>query len=201
MKKMTRFFYSGLVVLSAAACSADTPDTGSSSAGAVQNPFAGKKVLVAYYSHSGNTQAVARQIAQAVQGDLFAIETVQLYPAAYNDLTAQAKREINAGFMPELKNKVPQMETYDVVFIGSPNWWGTYAPAVKTFLSQYDFSAKTLVPFFTHGGGGMQRCERDMKAQLPQARFLKAAAFPGRSSGAAPEALQNWLDKLAQETL
>ena len=197
MKKMTQLIYSGMMFLSVAACSADPGETGSSAASAQPQPtFAGKKVLVAYYSYSGNTQAVARQIAQATGGDLFAIETVQTYPERYNDLTAQAKREINAGFMPELKAQVPQMETYDVVFIGSPNWWGTYAPAVKTFLSQYDFGGKKLVPFFTHGGGGMQRCESDMKAQLPQAQFLPAAAFPGRTSGADPQKLQSWLEKL-----
>ena len=199
MKKITRLICSGMMFLSAAACGTDSGETGSSAPKIqTQQAFAGKKVLVAYYSYSGNTQAVARQIAQATGGDLFAIETVQTYPERYNDLTAQAKREINAGFMPELKATVPQLETYDVVFIGSPNWWGTYAPAVKTFLSQYNFSGKKLVPFFTHGGGGMQRCESDMKAQLPQAQFLPAAAFPGRASGADAEKLNRWLSKLAQ---
>ncbi len=197
MKKMTQLIGSGLVCLAAAGCAADAQESGAPS-GASNQPFAGKKVLVAYYSYSGNTQAVARQIAQAVNGDLFEIQTKQSYPAAYNDLTAQAKQEINAGFTPELTAQVPQMAQYEVVFIGSPNWWGTYAPAVKSFLAQYDFTGKTLVPFFTNGGGGMQHCESDMHAQLPGAHFLKGVSFPGRASGANEKDLQNWLRQLAQ---
>ena len=198
MNKFTQLLGSGLLI-TCAACGNPSADTGTSTAAQpAVNPFEGKKVLVAYYSHSGNTQAVARQIAQTVGGDLFAIETVQTYPDAYNQLTAQAKKEIRAGFMPELKNTVPNMAQYEVVFIGSPNWWGTYAPAVKSFLAQYDFSGKQLVPFFTHGGGGMQNCESDMHKQLPQAHFLQAATFPGRSRGADEKQLANWLNKLLQ---
>lgn len=200
MQKITRYLCSGLLFLTAAACNTDTGEAGSAAV-QPQNPFHGQKILVAYYSHSGNTQAVARQIAQITGADLFALETVQTYPSAYNQLTAQAQQEINAGFMPELKNKVSGWEQYDLIFIGSPNWWGTYAPAVKTFLAQYDFSGKRLVPFFTHGGGGMQHCESDMHQQLPTASFLPAATFPGRSSGAKPADLQNWLEKAAAETL
>ena len=198
MKRFTQLIGSGMMMMfSAAACGSPADETGGSSQPAV-TPFAGKKVLVAYYSHSGNTRAVAQQIAQAVGGDLFAVETVQTYPDAYNQLTAQAQQEIRAGFMPELKDTVPNMAQYDVVFIGSPNWWGTYAPAVKSFLAQYDFSGKQLVPFFTHGGGGMQHCESDMHTQLPQAKFLPAATFPGGSSGANAAQLAAWLNKLAQ---
>lgn len=200
MQKITRYLCSGLLFLTAAACNTDTGEAGSAAI-QPQNPFPGQKILVAYYSHSGNTQAVARQIAQITGADLFALETVQTYPSAYNQLTAQAQQEINAGFMPELKNKVSGWEQYDLIFVGSPNWWGTYAPAVKTFLAQYDFSGKRLVPFFTHGGGGMQHCENDMHQQLPAASFLPAATFPGRSSGAKPADLQNWLEKAAAETL
>ena len=199
MKRFTHLIWSGMMMFSAAACGNPPADTGSATAATpAEKPFAGKKVLVAYYSHSGNTQAVARQIAQATGGELFRIETVQSYPDAYNQLTDQAKKEIRAGFMPELKNAVPNMAQYDVVFIGSPNWWGTYAPAVKSFLAQYDFAGKQLVPFFTHGGGGMQNCESDMHAQLPQAVFLRATSFPGRSRGADEEQLTGWLNKLGQ---
>ena len=196
MNKLTKLIGSGLL-LTAAACSNPPADAGGSSPTDAQ-PFAGKKVLVAYYSHSGNTQAVAQQIARATGGQLFRIEAVQAYPSAYNRLVEQAQQEIQNGVLPELKTTVPDMAQYDVVFIGSPNWWGTYAPAVKSFLAQYDFSGKQLVPFFTHGGGGMQRCESDMHAQLPQAAFLPAGAFPGRSGGADADKLAGWLNKLAQ---
>ena len=196
MKKITHLIGSGLL-LTAAACSNPPADIGGSTPTNAQ-PFAGKKVLVAYYSHSGNTQAVAQQIARATGGELFRIETVQPYPDAYNRLVEQAQQEIQNGVLPELKTTVPDMAQYDVVFVGSPNWLGTYVPAVKSFLAQYDFSGKQLVPFFTHGGGGMQNCESDMHAQLPQAAFLPAGAFPGRSGGADADKLAGWLNKLAQ---
>lgn len=198
MNKFTQLLGSGLLI-TCAACSNPSADAGTGAAAQpAGNPFEGKKVLVAYYSHSGNTQAVAQQIARATGGELFRIETVQIYPDAYNRLVEQAQQEIQSGVLPELKTTVPNMAQYEVVFIGSPNWWGTYAPAVKSFLAQYDFSGKQLVPFFTHGGGGMQNCESDMHAQLPQAHFLQAVTFPGRSGGADADKLAGWLNKLAQ---
>ena len=108
MTKIMKWVCSGMMFLSVTACGTNSGETGSS---AVENTksFAGKKVLVAYYSHSGNTQAVARQIARQTGGDLFAIETVQQYPSSYNVLVEQAKQEIRNGFMPELKNKVPHL--------------------------------------------------------------------------------------------
>lgn len=155
-----------------------------------------KKILIAYYSYSGNTKAVAEQIAKATGGTLFAITTPHQYPQAYNAMTAQAREEIRDGFKPELSSRVENMAQYDTVFIGSPNWWGTYAPAVAAFLAAYDFKGKTVVPFITHGGGGMQEGERDMKKQLPGVAFGQAMAFPGRSSGADEKTLAAWLARL-----
>lgn len=171
-------------------------ETAEGGAAQAARPLAGKKVLVAYYSYSGNTAAVAKQIAAATGGTLFDIQTVQTYPEVYNQLTAQAKKEIADGYKPELKTKVTDMAQYDVVFVGSPNWWGTYAPAVASFLAQYDFTGKTVVPFFTHGGGGMQNCERDMKKQLFGVNVAEGITFSGRSGGAPEKALAAWLGKL-----
>lgn len=156
----------------------------------------GKKTLVAYYSYSGNTEAVAKQIAQSVGGALFEITTSHQYPESYNQMTAQAKKEIQDGFKPALTHKVDNIAEYEVVFVGSPNWWGTYAPAVSAFLSAYDFKGKTVIPFFTHGGGGMQRCESDMKKQLSGVTMGPGMTFPGRPSGAPAKALATWLAEL-----
>lgn len=128
---------------------------------ALSNP----KVLVAYYSWSGNTKEVANAIHEQVGGDLFEIQTVETYPSEYSETTAQAKKEINEGFRPKLKGSVDNMAQYDVVFIGSPNWWGTIAPAVSSFIESYDLNGKTVIPFITHGGGGEQNTIRDMTAQ------------------------------------
>lgn len=191
MKKTTNLLFAALMTCSMAACT-NAADTG---AAAAQAPAAKKpqKVLVAYYSYSGNTEAVAKQIAQATGGTLFEITTSHPYPEAYNAMTAQAKKEIQAGFKPELTSKPENWEEYDMVFVGSPNWWGTYAPAVSAFLAAYAFDGKTVVPFFTHGGGGMQNCERDMKKQLAGAAFGPAMTFAGRSSGADEKKLAAWI--------
>lgn len=124
-----------------------------------------KKVLIAYYSLSGNTKDVAEAIRSKTGGDIFRIETVQSYPEEYRATTAQAKREINEGFRPELKGKIDNIAQYDIIFIGSPNWWGTIAPAVSSFLADYDLKGKTVIPFITHGGGGVQNTITDLTAQ------------------------------------
>lgn len=83
----------------------------------------GKKVLVAYFSHSGNTREMARQIAEATNGDLFEIVPQSAYPAQYDAVMAQAKREIGRGYRPALKGRLPDIGAYDVIFVGSPCWW------------------------------------------------------------------------------
>ncbi len=123
------------------------------------------KILIAYYSWSGNTKEVAEAIQEKTGGTLFRIETVQSYPEEYRATTEQAKKEINDHFHPELKTKVADISQYDVIFLGSPNWWGTIAPAVSTFLASYNLKGKKVIPFITHGGGGVQNTIKDMTAQ------------------------------------
>ncbi len=196
MKRTTGILLSAAMMFSMAACGNAAGADGAAAKPEATVKTAPKKILVAYYSYSGNTEAVAKQIANATGGTLFEITTPHQYPEAYNAMTAQAKKEIQAGFKPELSSKVEDFAQYDMVFVGSPNWWGTYAPAVTAFLSAYDFKGKTVVPFFTHGGGGMQRCESDMKKQLAGVSFGRAKTFPGRSSGADEKTLAEWLTHL-----
>jgi len=87
----------------------------------------GKKVLVAYFSHSGNTREMARQIAEATNGDLFEIVPQSAYPAQYDAVMAQAKREIGRGYRPALKGRLPDIGAYDVIFVGSPCLGGARA--------------------------------------------------------------------------
>lgn len=205
MRKIWGLTFASLLALGGMAC-AKTADTQTETGEAAQAQAqiaapAGeesmvKKVLVAYYSYSGNTAAVARQIAVKTGRDLYEIKTDHAYPEAYSPMTQQVKKEIEAGFRPELAGAVPDIGQYDVVFIGTPNWWGTLAPAVSSFLEKNDFAGKTVIPFNTNGGGGMQNCEKDMRAALPNATVLEGAAFAGRSSGAPESALNKWLERL-----
>ena len=123
------------------------------------------KILIAYYSWSGHTKKVAEAIQNEIGGDLFEIQPETAYSDDYKTVVDQAKKEINEGYRPALKNNVANIAQYDIVFIGSPNWWGTIAPVVSTFVEQNDLSGKTVVPFITHGSGGEQNTITDLEKQ------------------------------------
>lgn len=109
-------------------------------------------MLVAYYSWScGNTEKIAEQLANACNADIARIETVEPYPEDYQETVDQGQREVNAGFMLEIEPLEFNPENYDVIVIGTPTWWYTMAPAVKTFTSMYDFTGKTVVALSTNG--------------------------------------------------
>lgn len=143
------------------------------------------KVLVIYYSHSGNTRKVAYEIHKTVGGDIVEIELTEPYPADYSTLVAQAKRELHTGSMPHLKTRVGDMSAYDKVFVGSPNWWQTISPPVISFLSQSELSNKTIIPFITHGGGGLGRSAEDIATLCPNAKVLKSIVVYGADVSAA----------------
>lgn len=137
------------------------------------------KVLVAYFSHSGNTRAMARQIAEATGGDLFEIVPAAAYPAEYGAVVDQAKKEIGGGVRPALKGRLPDVGAYDVIFVGSPCWWSTVAPPVATFLADCDWAGKTVVPFMTHEGSGMGHSEADIRRLCPRSTVPDGLAVRG----------------------
>lgn len=102
-------------------------------------------ILVAYYSHTGNTEAAAKQIADLTGGDLAQIQRKE----DYQDLQTEAKEEIDQGVRPEITVDVENVEDYDTIFVGYPIWWDEAPAMIGTFLDSYDFSGKTLVPFCT----------------------------------------------------
>lgn len=106
------------------------------------------KVLIVYYSFSGNTALIAEAIKEQTGGEVVEIIPVDNYNRP--DLEAAAKKQVNEGYKPKLKNKSINLESYDTIFIGSPVWWFSYAPPVGTFLYQHDFKGKKVVPFCTH---------------------------------------------------
>jgi len=151
---------------------------------------------VAYFSHSGNTQIIANQIHENVGSSIFEIVTVDQYPNNYNEIVKQAKQEQESGYKPTLKTKIENIESYEVVFIGHPNWWGMIPRPVATFLSEYDFSGKTIVPFCTHEGSGLGRSERDIKKLCPNSGVLKGLAIRGRDVKNAQNEVSKWLHEL-----
>lgn len=111
----------------------------------------GKKLIV-FYSYTNNTKKIAEQIQMATGADICEIETVKPYKGDYNSVVDQGKQEVDRGFKPAIKPLRVNLEDYDTIIIGTPVWWYTYAPAVATFLSEYDLSGKTIIPFATNGG-------------------------------------------------
>lgn len=169
---------------------------GLSAANAAGKGAQGGKVLVAYYSRSGNTREMAKQIHGVLGGDMVELQTVHSYPAEYRATTEQARRELDSGYKPPLATEIPGLASYGIVLVGSPCWWGTYAAPVKTFLSDSDFSGKTLVPFITHEGSGLGRAPADMARLCPRATLLEGLAVRGGSVKTAHKDVESWLRKI-----
>lgn len=158
-----------------------------------QAQSASKNMLVVYFSHSGNTRIIAEQIKNATGADIFEIQPVKDYPKDYKTVVDQAKKEINASYRPELKTKINNIESYDVIFVGSPNWWSTIAPPVATFLSGYNLAGKTIIPFITHEGSRMGRSVSDIKNLCPKSTVLDGLPIRGSSVNDANAEIIQWL--------
>ncbi len=172
--------------------------------------FNDTKCLIAYFSRKGNnyvsgqivnlpvgnTEVAAKMIQEITGGDLFHIEAVKAYPEDYTETTEAAKQELRADARQELTTHVENMDSYDVIFLGYPNWWGTMPMPVFTFLEEYDFSGKTIVPFCTHEGSGLGHSEKDIAKLSPQAKMLKGLAIHGTRVKDAKKDIANWLNKV-----
>ena len=158
----------------------------------------GSRVAVVVYSYTGNTLTVAETIARLTKGTLLRLEPQKAYPEDYTTCTKVAKEELAKGVLPALKPYTLSPDAYDVLFVGSPNWWGTVAPPVRTFLKEAAFTrGKQVVPFFTHGGGGMQQCEKDLVALTPEAEaHLSGKTFSGYRAKRAEKEISAWLATL-----
>ena len=112
-----------------------------------------KKVLTVYYSWSnGNTETIAKMLHEKIGGDIVRIDTVVPYEGSYEDVVNQGQEEVNCGYEPEIKPLGVNISDYDVIALGTPTWWYTMAPAVRTFLHGNSFEGKTVIPFMTNGG-------------------------------------------------
>lgn len=178
-------------------------ETKKSSAARQNNPVnaeetAPEKNLVVYFSHSGNTQKIAELIHEKVGGDIFRIETANPYPQDYNACVEAARSEQENKARPALANRVENMDAYDTVFIGYPNWWGTMPMALFTFLEEYDLSGKRVIPFCTHEGSGLGRSVGDIAKLCPNSTILEGLAVRGSEAeaGNGAKTADKWLRAL-----
>jgi len=157
----------------------------------------GQKVLVAYFSATGTTEAVAKSIAEATGGDFFEIEPVKEYSSAdlnWNDKKSRSTLEMNdKKSRPEISSKVEDIAKYDVVFLGYPIWWYTAPRIINTFLEQYDFSGKRIVLFATSGGSGFENSITDLQPSAPNATIEEGEILNGNPS---VQKVKEWTDKI-----
>lgn len=167
------------------------------------------KPLIAYYSRRGknlvngtvqdlpvgNTELLATILQKLTDGDIYRIEPVEDYSEDYYRCIDQARRDLCRGVRPELKDPPESIGTYDVIYLGYPNYWGTMPVAVFSFLERFDFDRKTIKPFCTHEGGGMGHSERDIRRVCPTARVSTGFPVLGTQVGEELSDLQAWIQQ------
>ena len=216
MKKLSIFLFVLMTALFVAACGGETAGTNaqgekiaagnSDTAKRAASPAEGKKILVAFFSRTGdnyavgniekgNTHIVADMIAEMTGADTFEIKTVQTYPADYKETTEVAKREQEENARPELAAQVPNMADYDVVFLGYPIWWSDLPMPVYTFLESYDWNGKTIVPFVTSAGDVLTGKERDIPNYAKGAKMLDGIGFEGKHVQENPDSVRPEVEK------
>ncbi len=159
----------------------------STSSDELQPEDAGKKVLVAYFSATGTTKALAEYAADAVNGDLYEIVPQEPYTSAdldYGDRNSRSTKEMDdPSCRPAINGSVSDMSQYDIVFIGYPIWWGEAPRIICTFIESYDFSEKTIVPFCTSGSSGIGSSAKNLHSLTSNsAAWLDGARLSGSSS-------------------
>lgn len=169
-----------------------------------------QKTLVAFFSRAdenyavgyikkGNTHIVAEIIAAETEADMFHIETINPYPANYNECIKVAKREKQSKARPEIKGDV-RVEDYDVIFLGYPNWWGEMPMAVYTFIEKHNWQNKIVIPFCTHEGSGLSGTERRIQSACEGATVMKGIAIRGYTAQNEQETtrktVQTWIKGL-----
>lgn len=167
------------------------------------------KILTVYYSRKGenywngsiknlkkgNTERVAEFIQKAVGGDIFEVDSVKTYDADYNKCIQEAKAELQTKERVAVKSYLENLEDYDTIFVGYPNWWGTMPMVMFTFLEHYNLSGKTIIPFCTNEGSGMGRSESDLKNICNGAVIKKGLSIHGAEAENSENKVTDWAKK------
>ena len=166
--------------------------------------------LIAFYSRAGenyfggayrripvgNTEKAADLLADLTGGELYKIEQAQPYSEDYQTCIAEAKADLQKKARPEVLNLPDDLDAYDEIYLGYPNYWGTMPMAVYTFLEHYDLTGKTIHPFCTHEGSGLSGTAQDIQKAAPGARVTEGLAIHGSSVDSAKPALEKWVKEV-----
>ncbi|MBC5647708.1 flavodoxin [Christensenella tenuis] len=171
------------------------PGTGSVEGTAVRSTgnTAGGNVLIAYFSWGGNTQGIAEEIGRQTGADVFEITLATPYSDDYNTVLEEAQRDQNEQARPELAAHVGNMEQYDTILLGYPNWWASIPMPVASFLEEYDFSGKTIIPFCSHGGGRFGQSLTAIAKLAPDAAMGEALSVHYSGGDSLPDDISGWL--------
>ena len=151
------------------------------------------KMLVLYYSQTGNTKAVAEEIANKLGADIEEITMLEPYDPDFQTTIDRCMKDREQGILPEIQPVKADLANYDVIFLGFPVWFGTYAPPVITFLNNADLSGKKIVPFCTFGSGGLESSVKDLVAAEPDAEVLPGYGVRAARLEAMPKEVDNFL--------
>lgn len=143
----------------------------------VDNP--NEQILIVYLSRTQNTKAVAEIIHKNVGGTLVALELVNPYPENYKEIVAQVDRENEEGFLPELKTKIKDLDSYGTIFLGFPTWDMQMSLPMKSFLTNNDLSGKTVIPFNTNAGYGVGSSFKTVEELCPNSTILEGYSTKG----------------------
>lgn len=151
------------------------------------------RALIVSYSYSGNTHRIAQAIQELTGGNGCEIYPSQPYPVEFPDLLRQVQGEVKRGFRPRLLPGLRHPQPYSVIFAGTPNWCGTIAPPLASWLAGNDLSGKVIFPFYSHCGGVSGDLAGDIAALCPKSDVRAALGVIGDGGDELPELLKSWL--------
>lgn len=201
MKTKILFLFAWLMA-TATGCSADesrkelpdTPPTENTEEPTA--PAGDRKVLIVYFSHTGNTRTIAGYIHDMVESDMVELETEDTYTDDYDTLLAQIRQEVADEYCPPLATRIENISSYDVIFVGYPIWVETAAPPVRTFLTTYDLSGKTVIPFCTSGTSSAETSYRLVRSLCPHSTVLEGIQIRRGTYDTARERVAGWLRRI-----
>lgn len=151
--------------------------------------------LIAYFSWSGNTEAVAQEIRAQTGADMFEIVPAEPYTDDYNELLDIAQEEQSSGARPAIAETV-DLSGYDTIYLGFPNWWGDMPMILYTFLDEYDLSGKTVVPFNTSGGSGFSGSLDTIADMEPEAEITEGLSLGDGEAEDCADDVAEWLNNI-----
>ena len=150
--------------------------------------------MIAYFSWGGNTRGIAQEIQRQIGADIFEISPVEPYSTDYNTVLMEDQEDQHNQARLELSDHVQNMDDYDTILLGYPNWWASIPMPIASFLEEYDFSGKRIIPFCSHGGGRFGQSLTAIAKLAPDANMGEGLSVHYSGGATLSEDIQKWLD-------